>query len=683
MPLLWKTRFKKQNKSKAPQAVNGGPHIQEVKSDKEVIQKGGGGGRERWRRREERVENGGLEAVKFIMITEDFDATESDELTVHRGQIVQLLYNNNGALYYIKDVNNRYGYIPANICCPVDKMHDTKWQDTRNGIVSIPKSTPEPKINYTEPFPYNSLSSNSTLSSKKTSPQIPRHTETPFSNGEPQNVPVRKVSEISGIIDLSASPQVARYSLEHMLHPLHPLSISQYRTSSSSHGRSIPSEQDTLPPSTPAVQPLLVHLRRDSYQEAITKINDGQSKGDTQRLSAPKIKIHHPSRPLNLPIQPDYDHLEDFQNDTLGTGYTSNSGGRTFESSQNSNLVDDVFLPSSQKPIGIYRAISKYNRTVQGEVSLGENEYVIVTEIGRSEWAWVITASGSEGLVPKNVLSRYSPSQGTVSAGTQTELIVMGSVHMQSTPSSGSSQQERNVVCIREIPHIPPRALSSRRQVSEMAVQTELRMSPPPIDGAWGNSQLDDLWYENSMSIPQLPGTGCDFHETSIRTLPELNEYRQARGKSPLAFHSSRQSLPQIPGVVRNGITPLNWSMSIRNGPTTPMGLHTRALKDQRDWPISPGVFSNYSETSTGVKPSMTVLTCIKDFSPGNDNSSCLSLKKGDILHLFPGSNNNKDWLWAYHVRQHCHGYVPKTHITDVYITNNRQHTNFTMCDEV
>ena len=69
---------------------------------------------------------------------------------------------------------------------------------------------------------------------------------------------------------------------------------------------------------------------------------------------------------------------------------------------------DDVFLPESRKkPLGIFRCSKTYTPKFKGEISLQENELVIVLDYGMGPWAWVMTTSNVEGLVSKSVLVRY------------------------------------------------------------------------------------------------------------------------------------------------------------------------------------------------------------------------------------------------------------------------------------
>ena len=73
---------------------------------------------------------------------------------------------------------------------------------------------------------------------------------------------------------------------------------------------------------------------------------------------------------------------------------------------------DDVFLPGTKKPFGIYKCTKAYQQKFKGEISLKKNELVIVLDQGRGEWAWAITSDSKEGLIPKSVLVQYRSDVG-------------------------------------------------------------------------------------------------------------------------------------------------------------------------------------------------------------------------------------------------------------------------------
>ena len=647
-------------------------------------------------------------APELLVIIKDFTGSNKKEMSVHRGQVVQRMYSC-GTWLNVQNIDGHTGYIPTNVCCPKDEVADSTWYELNkeeppaatptvdNTYENIPNKLD--KTNGTAAtFPYNSMSSTTTAStslsrqsSKSTYPDTPR------SNSAPQRVPVRKLSGTPmGTLELSGdSPPVPRYSIEHILHPLHPLSITRSQMSSDSQSSSTVrrSSLDSINPSTPAVQPLLAHNRNDSYLEAVVE-EKTEERGSSPR-KGPVISIKRPSRPSDLPILPMYGNLAPQRLETI---LTSNGGTaqHMIESSQTSCLVDDVFLPSIQKPVGIYEVMKSYEKQTEGEVSVSLGEYVIALQMGYGEWALVMNSSNCEGLVPRGHLCRYSPlgrKQNQVSVGTQTELIIMAPVihHQQSTASSSSSGTNRgDIVCIRDI---RPSSATKKNCGRETTGQTNCNKLYT-LDCAWEEEEeeeederrffmSDDPWYENSMSIPQLPQNDALYTNDapSICTLPTLNGVIHERGEAPLAFHSSRESLPQFP--LRNFS---RQPSSKRFGPSdtfSPASIR-RTLREQSDWPLSPGVFSNFSEFSASPRsPQMVILKATKDFTPDIDGTDYLSLCKGDILHLIPGHNPYKGWLWVHHVGQRCYGYIPKTHVTNACSLDLKHKNGVTLYDEV
>lgn len=112
-------------------------------------------------------------------------------------------------------------------------------------------------------------------------------------------------------------------------------------------------------------------------------------------------------------------------------------GHRSNRGLEASTDPDDVFLPGTKKPFGIYKCTKAYQQKFKGEISLKKNELVIVLDQGKGEWAWAITSDNNEGLIPKSVLVQYHSDVGfaafmgslgrgrgkqRLDAGTQTEV---------------------------------------------------------------------------------------------------------------------------------------------------------------------------------------------------------------------------------------------------------------------
>ena len=68
-----------------------------------------------------------------------------------------------------------------------------------------------------------------------------------------------------------------------------------------------------------------------------------------------------------------------------------------------------------------------------------------------------------------------------------------------------------------------------------------------------------------------------------------------------------------------------------------------------------------------------TMLTAIKDYSPPGSSHNCLTLNKGDVLHSQPHMHYPKGWMWVWHSKQRCFGYVPKNYVAYTYDTPPRE----------
>ena len=749
----------------------------------------------------------------LLMIKEDYTGHLDNELDVQRGQIVRKLHAQEGWMF-VKNVDGICGYVPSHLCSLLEEMQDSANYETVPPLPAMARRSLVPvKSGPSSAFPYNSLPG--TPSFDTPSPYSrQRHSDTPFASIASPPLPKNGCGEVSAngydVLEnrkTSSTQSHPLADLSPILHPLHPRSITKYyelenNSAQQNQEQHQPQDKlsslssslssDTQQPSTPAAQHLYMHLRTDSYQEAVVDEHPeakSSAKTSLDQLSVPKVQVQRPS---TLHFNPNYDHLDNY------TATTTEGGIMESVRTCSSQLADDVFLPSTSKPCGIYRVLEYYEKKAAGELTVRENEYVIVVELGRGEWTTIINCCNEEGIVPKSILSRYTYNDSMVNAGTQTELLVTG--HVQTVPISRPSSYSRPVcssansagtqgtdsVYIGEIPITHRRY--SLKHTTEMAVQTD---TSPMVGNAWTQSRshsIENLWYENSMSIPQLTGLdmGPGIQDTpSIRTLPTFNDGRHERGTAPMAYHTSRHSLPQLPSLhfppirkeripVQNGHSPI---MPIRNGhspimptrnghspimpfkklnsqdhthdviingygrkftptpnmrrgstpitgrvgpvinghtPTngfngsTPIGrrgsvpINNHSCRysilssiqdgssltpssingrDNLDWPVSPEIVSNVS--SSGLKPQMVVLTATKDFAPDVDGSSCMAVRKGDILHLYPGNNVHQGWLWAYHVREEMYGFVPKSHTAFVYMTAGRLRQNLTLCDLV
>jgi hypothetical protein len=631
MPLLWKRRSRKAIDTKVNKKIanghvtnedipNGGTKIQPYETI--VINGCGNNSQITTSNDNHHYRNTTTDVVvTVVVVTQNFAGTITDELTVTRGQVVQSIYPE-GDWLYVMNIDGNRGYIPVTITSSIDHVKSNSFWNSSN-IRQVP---PKPKLTAADISPkppqidplsviYSTVNKPSPSAAPSQPPSLPSHNSDSFSSSSQSQSTTNKPSESSATVDVTF---VSLSKNTPKLHPLHPLSLTRILSNERCSSKY---DADSVPPSTPAAHPLSVHLRNESYQEAVV-------------CEEPKINgiSHHP-RPSNLPLLCSNTYSDVYQHETVT--YTRTG-------TQESHL-DDVFLPTVNKPMGIYKAVKSYERTVQGEVSLHVNEYLIVTEIGAGDWAWVITAAGAEGVVPKSNLIRYwSIDNEVISQETQTELIVSEPCTVINIPPASRTPRQENRAASRQ--------MCSRRTV-DTGIQTDY-VSPLVMDAAWLSSSqtVDDLWYENSMSIPQLDRF-CD--SPSICTLPRANGQNHDYGITPLAFHASRQSLPHFP-VTTYSFTLTKPKGSLRSG-----------------WPpnyVLPN--DNHVENSSQV----IILKATRSYLPEPQGSGYLTLARGDILHVHPGKNsvNNKGWIWVYHLRKNMSGFVPKSH-TACMLTNTIQ----------
>ena len=652
--------------------------------------------------------------VVFAMVVQDFVASICDELTVHRGQMIQPLFNN-GTWLYVKDVDGKCGYVPANFCQTIDQVKDGEGDAAESPKKPVSRSRSihevvEPRLHSSTGDSQPASPAVAGLARRASSPAVPSRLldESLQLNGHvpvaarqglqcSQYAAIKKPASPRGL-DSAASPVLAKHHTNQVLHPLHPSSfVQQHEQCNGQGGRQSSSNSDAVASSSVlSAQSPNAYLRNYSYKQAVVSVNEkleeegpDLGRGPAEERPAATARIvpmaHQPAcrphiymqplRPSTLPL---YDRLEGYQQQDSSHQTTTRTTTDGQFSYLQSELVDDVFLPTMPKPVGIFKSISSYSGSAEGEVSVNGNEYVIVTNLGCGEWAMVITAGGKEGLLPRKILTQYLPMDAASSVATQTELVIVNSMTPDSTTSRVSTRRRNTVVCIREVHPSHPQTAGSRN-TNDMCIQTEPPAPPSPLDvndvQEWINSQpqsLDDLWYENSMSLPRLGNDeSMSFLDggSSIHTLPVLNGLTRERGTAPRAFHSSRESLPQLPFVQSphaphcNGFfaeTPTN---NLSNTPTTSYRHH------YLDAMATPTAESDGAGTpsSVSMKPQMVLLVGTKDFVPSQDTPNCLLLKKGDFLYLYPGNNVQRGWIWAYHTGTNSFGFVPKSCVAFMY----------------
>ena len=90
-------------------------------------------------------------AKPFAVVLQNFEASVSDELSVNRGQVVEMLYRD-GDWVYVRNVDLRCGYIPLNFCYGMDQIigggqhwNANEVQGSTSRVGSPPQTRPRPK----------------------------------------------------------------------------------------------------------------------------------------------------------------------------------------------------------------------------------------------------------------------------------------------------------------------------------------------------------------------------------------------------------------------------------------------------------------------------------------------------------------------------------------------------------
>lgn len=91
-------------------------------------------------------------AKQFAVVLQNFEASVSDELSVTRGQVVEMLYKDNDWIY-VRNVDTQCGYIPLNFCYGMEQIiggggqhwNDNEVQRSNSRAESPPQTRPRPK----------------------------------------------------------------------------------------------------------------------------------------------------------------------------------------------------------------------------------------------------------------------------------------------------------------------------------------------------------------------------------------------------------------------------------------------------------------------------------------------------------------------------------------------------------
>lgn len=555
----------------------------------------------------------------FSVVLQDFDATVTDELTVGRGQVVEQLHTDRDWVY-VRNVDGQCGYIPRTHCHPLDQIKEASWNG--NGNSKAPKLRPRPRTIHMDEL---SLSVSQTF----TGEQSPSGLEQSHQN----STPATNIPSTGTELQPTGSGDNDHSCVE--------------RTETDMRAEAIA----TVPQPTDTTQQLSTstqHHNSTSSQHRARRRSHSQTPGSSRSYQEAVVSA---DKNLGLAAgrKPSESRKQQHQREVGGHCERLESYQSVASHISESSIPDDVFLPETRKPLGIYRCLEAYSARFKGELSLRENELVIVLEFGRGEWAWAITSSrdpseNTEGLVPKHLLAKYCSEprsaecahQSTVA--TQTELVVNTALRQLSNSSGASASNASDAssnASAANSPRPKPRlqhSLSSscERQFQSTAVQTEVELQ-----------YQSQEWFKS--------------------TSPS-----QVSDKSQIAATAISKQGP--PCSLAEAKFPSENSLECPKVPSSPQ---KKAIQTSRSIDFEADERLTTVSLRRRVKPT-TILMAARDFIAPTNAKNCLSLKKGDILYLQTHVHYPHGWMWVYHPVQKSFGYVPRNHIACMYLVQRK-----------
>ena len=578
----------------------------------------------------------------FAVVLQDFEASVSDELSIRRGVLVETLYRE-GNWQYVRDMDGQCGYVPNNFCYDLGQIRLNQWnlKEGRNSLVPRPR----PKSIQVSELP---LAASSQSLGENFSRNQPLDTTTPSQTESCQTTTLDRLSGTARRLTPAVVDNSER-SLGNAASSEQASSASQVLNSAKDSPTSVRTETLQTRTNLRAAscssqlgnrvkrEPCRPSLHRAfSYQEAVIRADENLY-GLTAGIKPSDLETAPANQQEETGEEGDrFDTLESFQS------------GVSHVSECNLTDTDDVFLPENKKPLGIYHCLSSYTPQFKGEIPLQENELVIMLEKGRGEWAWVLTSTNVEGLVPKHILVKYhhhpgmrisSCGDGQTSNGTQTELIVTTPLVKQicSSPVSarGTSTSVRSPTS-KSSPHKRHRA--RKRVDPEMGT----------VDAAAAQSDcLKTPWFDTTDSRDRTPP-------------PELDSTTPSRD-------TAMQSTPSLPHSAPSKLSSRSrLRLNLRDSPTQGHHPVVRAIDFEAENDIMSTLSSRRKFRQTPV------LAAVRNYDPPVNAKNCLSLTKGDILHTQPHMHYPKGWMWVWHSTQKTFGYVPKSSVAFMYLVQKK-----------
>ena len=705
-------------------------------------------------------------AKQFAVVLQKFEASVSDELSVTRGQVVEMVYQDNDWVY-VRNVDTQCGYIPLNFCYKMDQIisggqhwNANEVQGSNSGAESPPQTRPRPKSINLGSFIRHSGSQSSVevhnieprvitpqpmqVNSVVSSPTQHQQVQQPLRSSTPATVGGRSGAQRLETPD--STPPMARSnrrlsslqpSMEHVATDgAESTILEEPRYVERPHNNTIATAEGTVamgtsamlssnrsrPPRMPVrrslsmnegarlscrsnVMPLVQRAdpiqRSISYQEAVLSagqnpygliVSNNRTLMHRDSPLNPRLQQGHttpPQRvsPLNLRRQ---QQLQQGGHMTRQCNYNCEGG----QGALDYDPSDDVFLPESKKPVGIYRCIKTHRPRCHGELSVKEGELVILLEFGRGDWAWVLTSMNQEGFLPRQHLVRYNPRLGvgglgtraagaeggvrkksSSNAATQTELVIEGCVRHVSGASSASAgataysaSSSSSVTTPQTTPpvtlrtkrlRIRPRPSTRAKEVTSRERGEERYVIAPPATQA---KEPSPKWFEDVDSLERPPTrTRPTQLDCTVQTTPPTKQRRRPNTINTVAM-ATPQSIKSADACCLNNRSP------------NPAALVTPKPVKSADYtgPASAEFWFNSlsSTTSTVSHQALPTLTALKEYDPPPNAKNCLKLSKGDVLNAQPHMHYPKGWMWVWHMTQRSFGYVPQSHVGFTYPIN-------------
>lgn len=622
---------------------------------------------------------------KFAVVLQNFESSAADELTVQRGQVVEHLYTDKGWTY-IRDVDGLCGYIPDNFCYALELMAGSQW-NTKVGVKS-PKIRPRPRtLNMDE----LSLSGSQTFEIRfETHPSdtTPTPSRAEAKEGDGEGVADSKddkPAESSG----TSAEVVRKDSAAASCNQDPTASPGKVESTDGSNdvgagSRLAPAEAESQPQPVPRPGRAQRIRRANSYREAVSS----SEKAFGMRAETTTSKLPAAATPTLTPT------VATTTGTVVGPAEASQSvqaDDKSHEQSEQTEPVvpydrldsalshmtdvsmpDDVFLPDTKKPQGIYQCVEGYEARFRGELSLQRNELVVVLEFGRGEWAWVFTSSNVEGLVPKSSLVRYQPGRLKVggatdsapqsNATTQTELVVSNSLKRIGCSMDGiatASASEGGV----GTPDAPADGRLKRRDKRRShLLHLEKEFVSIGVQTEW----LTPNWYRDSDSEKSSHG------RTPV-TSPEHRPPDAARS-APASNPMRPKHLPMRTPTPTRAKTPSRLATASPLAPAQQRSLQQKRLV--KSFESDRGYDSPGSAANSGRQPRFQhtpCLTAVSEYTPPLNAKNCLCLLKGDLLYQQPTSSRaSNGWMWVYHSGQRSFGFVPLSHVAYMYTVERK-----------